>query len=60
MSGSIVNFEGEVRVATCNLGVGKRSRGSGDVIDEPRLDVVADAMRKSHDTKTSGIVPIWP
>jgi hypothetical protein len=56
----VINLEREIRMSTRNLCVGKWSCCSVDVGDKPTLDVVADAMRKSHTTKTTCIVPLCP
>jgi len=47
-------------MAARNLCVREWGGRSVDVGHEPTLDVVADAMRKSHTTKTTCIVPLCP
>jgi hypothetical protein len=57
MSGGIVDLEGEIGMSACNLRVCERSGCSGDVGGEPIFHLVADAMRKSHASETTCIVP---
>ena len=57
VSGSVVNLESEVGMSTCNLRVCERSGGAGNVGREPIFHLVADAMRKSHASETTCIVP---